>query len=211
MLYFADNIRNNFDFFLRKKIKFSRKNYAEKNADLEKLLEVKDIKMLYEKLSKKYDLSLFKNLSERNFLENMYFLDLFNKTFTKTSYENLSVLDIGSKNWSYVKSQYLFFKTLTPNLFIDGIELDAYRLNNKFYSRFEIAKFYTKNLQNTNYIAADFMEHQKMYDYIIWILPFLTKYPILKWGLPVKYLKPKEMLIHACNLLKPEGELLIIN
>ena len=42
-------------------------------------------------------------------------------------------------------------------------------------------------------------------------MPFITKYPLIKWGLPLKYFKPHEMFIHAHNLLNHEGELLIIN
>ena len=55
------------------------------------------------------------------------------------------------------------------------------------------------------------MKHHQKYDYIIWILPFITEYPLVRWGLPLKYFKPEEMLIHAYNLLNPNGELLIIN
>ena len=80
-----------------------------------------------------------------------------------------------------------------------------------FYNRYEISKFYKKDLKNTEYIAGDFLKHSQKYDYIVWILPFITEYPLIKWGLPLEYFKPEEMLLHAYDLLKPDGEILIIN
>ena len=200
MISFFNDLRNGFDFFLRSHITFSRKNYSEGTGVN---IDCTDFS--------NYNLSLLKDLSERNVKENLYFLNIFDKYLTKKQDSDVSLLDLGSKNWNYVKSEYLFASSLSSKLHLDGIELDAFRLNNQFYSRFEIAKFYTKDLENTNYIPGDFMEHKGCYDYIIWILPFIKKYPLIKWGLPLKYFKPKEMLLHAYNCLKDGGELLIIN
>ena len=49
------------------------------------------------------------------------------------------------------------------------------------------------------------------YDYIIWILPFITKTPLKAWGLPIKYFCPEKMLLHAVSLLNENGQMLIIN
>ena len=57
MAYFFDNLKNNFDFFLRKHINYSRKNFSEKAQNLEDIKENE----VYSNLSKKYDLSLFEN------------------------------------------------------------------------------------------------------------------------------------------------------
>ena len=203
MANFFDDLRNSFDFFLRSRITFSRKDYKEKGC-LDENCPVNET-------LKKYDLPLLKNLSERNIKENLYFLNIYDKYLSKKQCSKISLLDIGSKNWNYVKSEYLFVSSLSEEPHLDGIELDGYRLNNKFYSRFEIAKFYTKDLQNTQYTVGDFMEHEGSYDYIIWILPFITEYPLLRWGLPLKFFKPKKMLEHAYSLLNEGGELLIIN
>ena len=207
MISFFNDLRNRFDFFLRSHITFSRKDYSE--ATNKEILE--NVITDYKNLSTKYNLNLLENLSARNVLENLYFLNIFDKYLTKKPNQTLSLLDIGSKNWNYVKSEYLFLSSLSNEPKLDGIELDAYRLNCQFYSRYKIAKFYTKDLKNTNYISGDFIKHKGKYDYIIWILPFITEYPLQKWGLPLKYFKPKEMLNHAFELLKEGGEILIIN
>lgn len=211
MRYIIDNIKNNFDFFLRNHIIFSRKNYYEKPQNLSDIFADKEQEYLYNNLNSKYGNSLSQNTTKRNFLLNLYYLNVFDKYLSKKTKDNISILDIGSKNWEYVKSEYVFFKSFTKDFTLDGIELDAYRMCSNFYNRYEIAKFYTKDLVNTNYIPGDFIKHQQKYDYIIWILPFITEYPLVKWGLPLKYFKPSEMLIHAYELLNPNGELLIIN
>ena len=210
MKYFCTDLKNKLDFFLRNHITFSRKNYTEKEVNTDTVFENDEQKNLYSFLKQKYDLSHLYNYSDINFLTNLYYLALFDK-YINPEKKDLSVLDIGSKNWSYAGSEYIFFKKYSYELLLNGIELDAYRLCTNLYTRYEIAKFYTKGFKNTNYIADDFMNHNKQYDYIIWILPFITEYPLLKWGLPLKYFKPEKMLEHAFNLLNDEGKILIIN
>ncbi len=207
MAYFTENIKNTIDFFLRRNISYSRKNYTEKPENINKYRKEKQ----YIELSKKYNLGLFENSSKNNFLLNLYFLSVFDKYLIKKDCKNISILDIGSKNWEYVKSEYLFFKSFCKNITLNGIELDSNRLNSKLYNRYEVSKFHTKNLENTNYISGDLLEHEVKYDYIIWILPFMSEYPLIKWGLPLKYFKPEKMLLHAYNLLKDGGQLLVIN
>ena len=211
MTYFLKNLKNKFDFFLRNNITFSRKNYIETPCSLNDINFSLKQKEFYQRLTEKYDCTLFDRLNTRNFLENLYFLNIFDKYFSNKSCTEISVLDIGSKNWSYVRSEYLFFSSISSNVHLDGIELDAYRLNCNFFSRYEIAQFYKNNLPNTEYYAGDFLEHKQKYDRIIWILPFITEYPLIKWGLPLKYFEPDKMLLHAYNMLNKGGELLIVN
>ena len=92
-----------------------------------------------------------------------------------------------------------------------GVELDAYRLYSNFYSRFEVAKYYTKGLEKTKYFAKNLLEINQKQDYIIWILPFVSINPLRFWGLPEKFFMPEKLLNHAFNLLKKDGQMLIIN
>lgn len=210
MRYFYTDFRNNIDFFLRSLITISRKNYRETPADKSLLFDNDEQRCLYNELGQRYDLSSFEKLNEVNFLTNLYYLDIFERLITPKA-KSLSVLDIGSKNWNYAASEYVFFKTFAEKLRLTGIELDAYRLCTNLYNRYEIAKFYTKDFENTKYIPDNLMNHTEKYDYIIWILPFITEYPLLRWGLPLKYFKPEQMLEHTYSLLNKNGEMLIIN
>ena len=177
------DLRNSFDFFIRNNTQISRKNFIEK--DLTKI--------------------------ERNRLENLYINDVLEKSFTPKKYKKIEVLDIGSKNWFYAKAEYIFFKNIAEEFFIDGVEIDAYRLYSNFYSRYEVAKYYTKNLEGMNYIPGNLLDINKKYDYITWFLPFVFEYPHKYWGLPKKYFYPEKLLSHAYSLLKEDGEMLIIN
>ncbi len=170
-----DDLRNRFDFFIRSKTKFSRKNYKGETENPESDY-VYDI------------LSQFLKPKERDFLR---------------------VLDIGSKNWAYVGGEYRFFRQFSPNLELDGVEIDAYRLYSNLYSRYETAKFYTKGLEGVNYYPDDLLNISGEYDYIVWLLPFVTPYPLKRWGLPKKYFMPEKLLKHAFGLL--EGEMFIVN
>lgn len=212
MRYFFQNIKNIVDFSIRQKIAISRKNYFEQNESKEGLLQSQDEIDKEQYLCDKYDLAFVKNsTTQRNYLENLYILDLLDRYLSIYSVTGLNVLDIGCKNWFYAKGEYFFFKKYCDNLAIDGIELDANRLYSNFYSRKEVAKFHIKDLKGANYIADDFLKHNKKYDYIIWILPFVLEYPLFKWGLPHSYFKPEEMLKHAYDLLNENGQIFIIN
>lgn len=176
-------LKNNIDFYLRNKFKISRKNFVEKNP----------------------------NLVERNKKENLYTFDILSKYLDQTPKDFAKILDIGCKNWFYAKGEYNFFEKFCNKFELHGVELDAYRLYTNFYSRFETAKYYIQDLKNTKYIADNLLNLSEKYDYIIWFLPFVLETPLKYWGLPKKFFCPQKLLLHACNLLKSNGELLIIN
>ncbi len=141
--------------------------------------------------------------------ESDYVFDILNEYFEIEFQDNISILDIGSKNWAYVRGEYNFFSQYGKNLKLDGVEIDAYRLYSNLYSRYEVAKFYIKDLDGVNYIPDDVLNIQTKYDYIIWLLPFVTIYPLKKWGLPEKYFMPERLLEHAYSIL--DKKMLIIN
>ncbi len=177
-------LKNEIDFFIRSKTKFSRKNFVEKSEKTLKIIEQ----------------------------ENLYIYEILDKHFVKKYKQNQTqILDIGSKNWSYAKGQHKFFSTFCDNFTIDGVELDTHRLYPNFYSRYEAAKFYTRGLENTNYICANLLDINAKYHYITWFLPFISEYPLKKWGLPKRFFQPEKLLNHAYNLLEDNGQMIIIN
>lgn len=178
-----EEFKNSLDFYLRRRINFSRKNFIEKNPEL----------------------------IQRNIQENLYTTDVLEKYFEKKNDLNIKILDIGSKNWFYAKGEYEYFNAFADNFSLDGIEIDAYRLYSNFYNRYEVAKYYIKDLKNTKYIIGNLLDLNEKYDYIIWFLPFVLPEPHIAWGLPKKYFYPKRLLKHAYSLLNNDGQLLIIN
>lgn len=210
--YIMFDFKNNFDFFLRKKIKISRKNYYEPNESKDELEFSDEEVKLETELIHKYNLEYYRNNSTIiNYCQNLYLLSIFDKYFNVSTDNKLSVLDIGSKNWYYAPAEYYYFKKHSEQLSLDGVEIDAYRLYSNFYNRFETAKFHIKNLEGAKYIPDDLMNINKKYDYIIWILPFVLIQPLRYWGLPDKYFQPQELFNHAYSLLNKNGKMLIIN
>lgn len=219
------NLYNEIDFFFRRNIKLKRK-YTGKNEPKENLFSdfsVEKIQTAKEKEKiylEKYHLQEFKNNStRRNYLENLAVIELLESCFLTPSLlsennENIiKILDIGSKNWFYASGEWSFFKynNRKKEIFITGIELDAFRVYSNFHTRCDYAHFYIKNLQNTRYIAKDFLQHKDKYDYIIWFFPFVTEFPLQEWGLPLSKFKPTEMLRHAYDSLNYGGKILIVN
>lgn len=176
-------LKNEIDFFIRNKTKFSRKNFVEKSEKILKIIEQ----------------------------ENIYTYEILNNFFEKQQHEQTKILDIGSKNWSYAKGMYKFFNEFCKEFSMVGVELDAHRLYPNLYSRLEASKYYTKGLSNTNYICANLLDIKQQYHYITWFLPFITPYPLKKWGLPKRFYQPEKLLLHAYNLLEKNGQMLIIN
>lgn len=178
-----EDFKNSIDFFLRKNIRFSRKNFIEKN----------------------------KKIIQRNVAENQYIFDILTKYIQPINKDKARILDIGSKNWFYARAEYDFFKKNHKDFVLDGVEIDAYRLYSNFYNRFEVAKYYIKDLKNVNYIVANLLDIDKNYDYILWFLPFVLPRAHVMWGLPKKIFYPEKLLIHAFSLLNKNGKMLIVN
>lgn len=214
------NIHNIVDFFLRKQIHFSR-TYNEKNEPKSCLFEdiSQDMAALAIEKEKlyfaKYNLQNFKlNSTKRLYKENLVIIELFETCLEEyLEVKPLKILDIGSKNWFYASGEYNFFKYFNSDktIYLDGIELDGYRMYSNFYSRADYANFYIKNLDNTRYIVNDLLQHNGYYDCILWFFPFVTEYPLLEWGLPLSTFQPEKMILKAYNLLVNKGILLIVN
>ena len=206
------DLKNRIDFYLRNLIKLSRTDYSELNEPKDEISFNADEKSTEIKLLERYNFHSYKNSSTVvNYCQNLYTLYFLDKYFNVPQKENLRVLDIGSKNWFYAPAEYYYFKRYCKNIFLDGVEIDAYRLYANFYNRLEVAKFYIKDLPNTNYIPDDLMNINKSYDYIVWILPFVLRHPLRAWGLPDNLFKPQKLFEHAYSLLKKNGKMFIIN
>lgn len=212
------NLRNIIDFFLRNLIRISRE-YKGKDESKESLFEYlpeknrflaeKKEQLYFEKYSL---LSLKNNSTRRNYLDNLALLELLENNI-KVEKENPRILDIGSKNWFYAAGEYKFFvyNNFEKEIWLDGIEIDAFRMYSNFYTRRDYAGYYTKYLANCRYFFGDLLKHREKYDYITWFFPFVTEFPLLEWGLPLNTFKPLEMLQHAAGLLNPNGIMLIVN
>ncbi|MEW5822684.1 MAG: hypothetical protein AB1782_20995 [Cyanobacteriota bacterium] len=223
MTYILKNLINIFTYPIRNTIRFSRPIKTIINEDKINIFSNEEEIKEEQRLINYYQMESFKNNSSLiHYKENLYSLKLLEDNLKNVSFnwdiERLKILDIGSKNFSYAISLNNFFSLFHPSyktnriIYLDGIEIDPYRIMVDLHSRYDYAMYYIKDLQNTKYITSnllDFKENQ--YDIITWFLPFIVKEPLLNWGLPLKYFEPENMLKHAYNLLKSQGIILVVN
>lgn len=216
------NLTNQFYFTLRNSITFSRKLKGITNQDKTGLFPDKPEQDLEKGLLDSYNFySFYDNSTITSYKENLYIIKLLQDIFSAEniyieSY-NIRILDIGSRNFSYAASLHHFFsyhntQKKTRTIHLDGIEIDPNRLMADLHTRKDYANYYIKNLTNTHYLTENFLNYNtKQYNFITWFLPFLTKKPILSWGLPLNYLQPSLMIEHAYNLLASDGYMIIAN
>lgn len=179
------SLRNRFDFFVRSKIRF------EKNLPQDFQIPISE---------KKFQEEI------EEFLNKLDFHKLFLEP--KSQYV---VCDVGAKNFSLapVLDRYLRENQKTGE--IHGIELDAYRRLSDFRTRLDYARFFSKQAREAYFHPIDFLNFEKNSDVILMLNPFVSKAPLLAWGLPLKYLKPTELFIHAAELLREKKGALVLS
>jgi hypothetical protein len=125
----------------------------------------------------------------------------------------LRILDIGSKNFDYVDALAGFFSRCLSHrdVQITGLEIDAHRRYTDLRTRRAWAEHYVSFVPSARYFAADLLNHTETYHAITWFFPFLTEFPLLKWGLPLSLFQPATLLAHAWSLLLPGGVLILVN
>ena len=221
MFYSIKNLINSFTYPLRNRIRFSRPIKSLPVEDKTGIFSGDEATIEEKNLIDRYNLADFKNNSSIIlYKENLYIIKLLEDNLKDIVFnwdaEILNILDVGSKNFSYASGLYNFFSQFKTNhrrtIYLDGIEIDPYRIMINLHSRYDYAMAHIKNLDNTRYITKNFLQWQNnQYDIITWFLPFIIKKPLINWGLPLKYFKPEAMLKHAYNILKQEGIILIVN
>lgn len=222
MLSRIQNLLNTARFYLRKNLKFSRKIKKLPNERKSNIFQEQCSLIEEQNVIQKYHLQeLYKDSSILQYKENLYTIklleDSLNNIHTNWNINDIRVLDVGSKNFSYAPGLHHFFSYFNTsdnkrNIYLDGIEIDGYRLMIDLHSRYDYAMYYTKKLSNTRYFVDNFLQFKAdKYHFITIFLPFIVKEPLIKWGIPLKYLKPKELLQHACKLTHNGGIIIVVN
>ncbi|MCA8957297.1 MAG: hypothetical protein KDC87_14575 [Planctomycetes bacterium] len=128
----------------------------------------------------------------------------------------LTAVDVGARNWSYVFALERFLRGAggtAREVELTGVEIDGYGVYRDLRSRADHAAAYVAQLDNprVNYRVADFLQCEFAADVITLFFPFLTRYPLLVWGLPLSVFRPRELIAHALRCLRPGGMLVVFN
>jgi SAM-dependent methyltransferase len=154
---------------------------------------------------------------------NLYVLDLLEQSLSRFLPARggvTSVLDVGCKNFEYAPGLLAAFAPFTADrsrLRLTGIELDAYRVYSSLHSRADAAEYFlglARDLGFTGdhrFLAGDVLDHHDRYDCVTWFSPFLTLYPLLRWGLARDQLRPAALIRHVVARVAPGGLLVVVN
>jgi len=120
------------------------------------------------------------------------------------------VCDVGTKNFSIAPVIDRLFIEKNHAVKIHGIEIDGYRRLRNFYTRADYARYFAQKAREAAFHPMDFLEFTEKVDAVFLLNPFVTKEPLLAWGLPLGLLKPAEMFSHAYGLLKEKKGFMVL-
>lgn len=172
-------------------------------------------------------------LKESTLLDILFHLDILDRVHQifpflfvskKEDYSFLSTLDIGSKNFSYSIALYLFLnkiKNIPNNISLVGNEIDPTRAYRNFFTSEVMASYYFsliplpsnqkrylgKNILNVK--LEDTPYPHEAFDFITLFFPFVTKEPLLAWGLPFKYIFTSETIEKIHSMQSDSGYFLV--
>lgn len=174
-------------------------------------------------LCEKYALEPWKQyLPDMTYRRNLYMLEILEDTlpahlpFWKEN--TLRILDVGAGDWCYAPAVYQFFchaHTQVPRkVYLTGVELDPYRIDQEGYSRVDYALSYIDPIASyCRYLIQDVNDYKPELapHVILQFLPLILEKAHLLWGLPQRFYAPQKTLHHLWTLLEVGGILLVAN
>jgi len=174
-------------------------------------------------LQDRYQLETLARLSSAPlYRKNLYLLDILEKAtqglpLPFRGSRPVKALDVGSQDWYYV---FALERWLTVHkqgsvepVKLTGVELDGFEMYADFHSRQDYALAYLEQTGNpeVQYTIGDILEYTDGEQDIIFIFyPFLLRYHLLLWGLPLRHFAPKSILAKAAALTRPGGWLVVL-
>lgn len=219
---------NRVRFALRRAVGFSRGAPELPNEDKDALFDYLEgdarakAEARAKDLAANYDLSRVQARSTRVAMrENLYVLDLLDAHAAEHAVPSPSptVVDVGSKDFVYAPALLAFARARlalpdgdAPEL--TGVELDGHVVYEDLRSRADHAAAWAALAGPTaRYRVQDFLaftpEHPATLVTIFY--PFVTRFALLRWGLPASEYRPERLLAHAAEMLSPRGVLVIVN
>lgn len=128
------------------------------------------------------------------------------------------LLDVGAARWAYAPALYQFFAHAhNPSgqprqVYLTGIELDPYRLDEEGYSCADYALSYLDPVaSHIRYLNQDVLTYQPQqpYNVVTMFRPYISRQDHLVGGLPLEFHQPEALITHLLELMQPGGKLLI--
>ena len=127
-------------------------------------------------------------------------------------------VDVGCQDWHYVFGLERWLRHWKSpgdrRVALKGIELDGYGIYADFHSRRDYASAYAEQTENPGivYETGDFLKSREAgCDLVTIFYPFVTRYALLLWGLPLRFFTPAGILAKSAAVMRPGGWLLVFN
>ena len=157
-----------------------------------------------------------------HYLENLGWLDTLEPLFAALELPRgedhvLRAVDVGCGVFQYATALH---RTLARSgrgaprrVVLRGIEVDGHGVYRDFHSRADHARAHAALAStDVSFEVADFLQRRlPQQDVVTMLFPFLTSYPLLRWGLPIGLHRPRRMLQHAVETLREGGMLVVVN
>lgn len=171
-------------------------------------------------LSERFGLEALRAACTRGrYRENLAVLDMLEGTLElmpEPSARTPFVVDVGARDWDYVFALGSFVrdwaKGRRPTLL--GVELDGHGLHRDLRSRADHARAYARQASHVSaqYEVSDFLVCEARHaDLVTMFYPFVLRFTIVAWGLPLGHFEPARHFEKAAEVLSDGGLLLVVN
>jgi len=167
-------------------------------------------------LRERYALAPLRAASTREvYRDNLYVLDLLDGITPAGSF----ALDVGAKDFRYA---FALERWLVGPARLVGIEIDGHVVYADLHSRADHAEAFANEVRRSprpglaasevRYLVADFLETDpRDVDVVFFFFPFVLRYALVRWGLPLRHFAPESLFVHAVRALRPGGLLVVVN
>ena len=170
-------------------------------------------------LAQRYDLAAFAAVaSEPTWRDSVWRLAALERLFSGCELPpgTLRAVDVGCQSWSYAFALARFLTRWSGprELELTGYEIDAYAPLPDLRSRHDWAMAYLAQVDFARlcYEPSDFLRCAARELHVATLFfPFVTRYALLEWGLPLSCFGPRRLLGHVAQCLAPGGYLATIH
>lgn len=172
-------------------------------------------------LRDRYNLSpLYRASGREEYRENLYVLDVLDREVApllrSPGARAARGVDVGSKDFVYAFALERFLRRSGGGRGAElvGVEVDGHAIYRDLHSRADRARANAARTGNAavRYEVADFLTFESApADVVTIFYPFVTRFALLAWGLPLSAFRPRELLARAAASLAPGGLLVVFN